>query len=355
MKRKFVINSTVLFALLVLVGFVFAGSLEPTAGPGSTMKTLDEIEPRTPISQADIPLTIGASGSYYLTEDVSAAGTAITVGIDDVTIDLGGFSLIGPNSDASYGIYMFGRKNVEIRNGTIRNFDYAIYEYSAYTGKNHRVINVRVKSNKRTGINLKGSGHLVKDCTVTGNGNSATSSIYGIFVENGTVIDNTVSENGDSAYTVSAIHVSNGVITGNTVSGNGSSAGNIVYPIYIAYGSVTGNTVYNNGDSSGGIYMTAIRSGGRGTISFNTVFGNGKSSTANIVRGIQAGTGCSVIGNTVTANGELATSTVIGINLLGNNLVDQNTAFDNGLGGTGSVTNMSLGVAGCVYGNNVAP
>ena len=62
-----------------------------------------------------------------------------------------------------------------------------------------------------------------------------------------------------------------------------------------------------------------------------------------------AGTGCTVTGNTAFFNGVAATGTVYGINLIGYNLVDQNTAYNN------NGTNMTLGVLSCIYGNNVAP
>ena len=70
-------------AFVLFVSFVVhssaQGPLTPPGAPTPTMKTLEQIEPRTPISQADMPLTISAPGSYYLTTNLT--GTAGSNGI----------------------------------------------------------------------------------------------------------------------------------------------------------------------------------------------------------------------------------------------------------------------------------
>ena len=70
---------------------------------------------------------------------------------------------------------MSGRKNVEIKNGTVRGFtSTGIYESSSANAGEHRIINVRTISNSGPGINLRGHGHLVRECT------SAENSGHGI-------------------------------------------------------------------------------------------------------------------------------------------------------------------------------
>ena len=98
------------------------GPLTPPGGPGPTMKTLDQIEPRKPISALDIPLTITAPGSYFLTEDIAhPVSDAITISSNDVSIDLNGFT-IGKNREVGAGIISSGSfSGIAISNGSLRN------------------------------------------------------------------------------------------------------------------------------------------------------------------------------------------------------------------------------------------
>ena len=130
--RKKLAGVVFLAGMLAVSLVIYAGgSLEPSAPPGPTMKTLDEVEPRVAIHASDLPLTITEPNSYYLAENINFTddvNNAITIEADNVTIDLMGYSLIGPGSGTNYGIYMDERSNVEIRNGTVRDFYYGIRE-----------------------------------------------------------------------------------------------------------------------------------------------------------------------------------------------------------------------------------
>ena len=77
-----------------LLGRAFGqGDLTPMAGPSPTMKTLDQVEPRTPISS--LPYTIQSGGSYYLTRSLNSSSQGIVINVSNVTLDLMGFTISG--------------------------------------------------------------------------------------------------------------------------------------------------------------------------------------------------------------------------------------------------------------------
>ena len=130
MKRSTAIASLVVLAGLVTgTVMVAAGPLNPSAGAvGPTFKTLTEVEPRTAISLTNTPgdassvFRINSQGSYYLTGNVSVPSgkTGILIATDGVTIDLNGFSIVGPNSTVSGIAAAFSCLNIVVKNGTVR-------------------------------------------------------------------------------------------------------------------------------------------------------------------------------------------------------------------------------------------
>ena len=119
--RAFRIRVAAAFLAAIAFGGLALG-VNPDPGPvASSKKTVD---PRTPIHQSDLPLTITAPGSYYLAENLSFSGDAISVMTGDVTLDLMGFTMTG---DGSTGIAIGGTAgNVTVLNGAIRSFAQAI-------------------------------------------------------------------------------------------------------------------------------------------------------------------------------------------------------------------------------------
>ena len=159
------------------------GSLTPPGPPAPTMKTLQQVEPRVPISTA--PFTISQPGSYYLTTNLTVSGgNAITIAANGVTLDLNGFTIASTTNPAS-GIAVLisgGLRNIAIQNGHIQGgvtnngsgvfsgpgFGYGIYiYYSGSAPENVRVSGVSVSGCLYDGIYVGDSGSTaVENCVV---------------------------------------------------------------------------------------------------------------------------------------------------------------------------------------------
>jgi hypothetical protein len=161
------------------------GSLTPPGAPAPTMKTLEQIEPRTPISS--VPFTISQPGSYYLTTNLSvSSGTAITIATNGVTLDLNGFTLSSSDpANTGDGILInSGLKNLTIMNGYIEGgvtnnagvfsgpgFGYGIRNLGSVP-RNVRVSGVTVSGCRYDGINVgSGQATLVEGCLAQTVGN----------------------------------------------------------------------------------------------------------------------------------------------------------------------------------------
>lgn len=140
-----------------------------------------------------LPFTIAAPGAYYLDGNLSVDGAGILVDADDVSIDLRGFSLSGSGTTPGHGIDLNGRRNISIRNGTVRGFGLSGVYQGLTSGDYASVVDLRVIDNgtggngpDHSGIYLAGSFNRVERCIVGGNGG------YGIFTGAGSsLLDNT--------------------------------------------------------------------------------------------------------------------------------------------------------------------
>jgi hypothetical protein len=247
--------TTATISTLVLLSSAFGqGSLTPPGAPAPLMKTLDQIEARTPISS--VPFTITNSGSYYLTGVLSGTGTnhGITVAANSVTIDLNGFGL--RNGGPFIAILVSGaRTNIVVRNGSISGWGEAID--GNLNAHNMLVEHVIASGNSSYGI-LAGYTSIVRDCICQSN------TFAGISVNSGLVCNCAVTDNGGTGITASS-----GVVRDCQVQSSGS--------IGISVQSCTVSGCFVQGSGESGIYVDSTGS----QIVGNDCVGNNTGNVAN--------------------------------------------------------------------------
>ena len=289
---------------------VFAqGSLTPPGAPAPTMKTLAQIEPRTPISSA--PFTISEPGSYYLTTNLTVSGgDAITIATNNVTLDLNGFTIASTAASATgYGIFINSSLISSLRDLTILNgfiqggvtvngngvysgsgFGYGIYGYPV---QNARVSGVSVSGCLYSGIYLgNGDSTVVESCTVRTGGN------YGIVAS---IIKASVAKDcGDSAISGSQVADCRGESTGSSYGVIANTALNCYGYSSSGFGLYAATTAQNcQGNSGSGTglhattaqncYGTSINGDGLYSITAQNCYGHSSSFTGLRVYAVAIG------------------------------------------------------------------
>jgi hypothetical protein len=166
------------------------------------MKTLAQIEPRTPISS--LPYAITNPGSYYLTANLKgiSGSSGITISTNNVTLDLGGFTLQGV-SGSSIGIFVQNTfTNLVFRNGTVTGWGGdGVNAYSIGYPRNMLFENLTVSANGGDGM-VTEAGSIVRNCVCIGNTDD------GFFSAGGQIIDCISRNNGLHGFSVNyaALH-----------------------------------------------------------------------------------------------------------------------------------------------------
>ncbi len=261
MKIRLALSSVVVLSTILLCGNAHA-VLRSTADGVVLIDQVRGINGGvTPGDSRGFPVIISEPGSYRLSGNltitkVNTNGIEITVG--DVTLDLNGFTIVGPSAGSGIGVHAT-EENVTVKNGIVRGMG---LDGINLTGTNSRVENIQAYSNGGLGISA---------ATGTGNNNTSTNNGgAGIQIGNGN--NNTSVNNGgdgiDSSGTVNnSVSTNNGANGISAVTAIGDTAsGNTGIGITAA---TANNDVANNNGGDGIDATTAIGN----TASDNT--GNG--------------------------------------------------------------------------------
>jgi parallel beta-helix repeat protein len=189
LRAGFVLSTLAMAEITILA----QGPLVPPGPPAPMFKTLQQVEPRTPISS--LPFVITAPGSYYLTTNLTGAAgqNGIVINGPRVTVDLMGFELRGVGGSLS-GILMNPATSPHIRNGSI--FGWGQDGINGTNGGGGIIEELRVSNNGRYGISFN-SGSQIRKCIVFANAN------VGIILSNDVEVDDCVS-NGNGTHGIQA-------------------------------------------------------------------------------------------------------------------------------------------------------
>jgi nitrous oxidase accessory protein NosD len=219
---------SIIFLFLVFPGFIQAETTNCTAIPS-------------------VPYTISVPGIYCLTGNLKTSmplGNAITINVNNVVIDLNGRKLGGGAAGAgteAVGIYAHQRKNITIKNGTIRGFNMGVYVVDSgdyTTSQGHIIEDIRADMNTYKGLAVQGRGNIIRNNQVVDTGGSANNPIFGIHVlgSGARVLNNdiieTKAEGVYSAYGIYIDYPSSGTVVENNRIGN-SSLMEYTYGIYV--------------------------------------------------------------------------------------------------------------------------
>jgi hypothetical protein len=328
--------------IALLAGVVRAGPLDPPGAPAPTGKTLAQVEPRTPITS--IPAVINEPGSYYLTGNMTLAGGSygIYIAADNVTVDLGGFTLDGANS-GSVGVYVEtaggGHNGIVIRNGTATRW---AFDGFGASGTSESFVILEDVNATYNSIGISGYRVTVSRCSVSHN------SAAGMSVIQSTVTDCTASMNqqGIAVYqsTAERIEADQSVVDGIQASsstvrqcssasngGNGITATNSIVEGCIVNNNHYGIVADDNSTVQGNAVTTSYSDGIRvvGTAGKSLVQDN----VVQLGALTMAGSGIYVesSGNRVVRNAVSETKNAgPGIQVVGNdNVIDENSALLN--------------------------
>lgn len=319
------------------------GALTPSGAPAPSLRTLLQVEPRTPVDSTHTPgdnssiYKITTPGSYYLTGNVtysprigdSSQQSCIEIQAHDVTLDLNGFRVVnGAGTNGVNGIIVNGGyKSVTIKNGTVTGWNVDGINAGSIVSGNFE--NLTVDGNGEDGI-VVGNSSSIRNCRAVNNKKRGI-----VAVNNCVISDCEVRQNPEVGISASSYCVISRCTVSDATSGDGIFAAN-----YCTVESCKVNNTFEFG----------IRTTQRPNISNCSVSDSGHVDVNGVSGGIllhYAGSvrNCTITGNRVgievlgssdgggvlIENNQIDSNTGGGIDLLsGANRIDDNTFCCNG-------------------------
>src|SRR3954467_11215369 len=337
-----------LFALLLSRSVFSQGNLTPPGPPAPTMKTLQQVEPRTDLqnapaaavetSTANFHFIINQPGSYYLSANVAVTkASGIQINAEGVTLDLTGFQVARASGTGGDGIQVsLTAHRASVLNGSIKGFAFGINCLDGVNGaRGGKWRDLNVSGCTSTAI-LVGPAGALESCRVHDNtGTSGFSCTKGSTLTNCTASSNTV----DRGFSVGV---------GATLTNCTASSNTCTYGIFADVGSTLTNcNAFNNigtGNVSAGIATSTGCTITASTAHANIWQGSGQSPLTGV--GFYVGSANTIQGCTATLNrGD-------GIQLMSDSLARGNNCTFNGSSGDGAgIHATSLGNR--IEGNNV--
>ena len=303
------------------------------------MKTLDQIASTgIPINSTNTPgsagnhFTITASGSYYLTGNLSEFNNAINgilIAADNVVIDLNGYTLFGAGGNGA-GITVSGnRNNIAIRNGVIRNWGGGgVYAEFAFYG---RYENLHLSSNGNGGGLIAGPNSVISKCVAAINGGTGIrGGLANVITACGSRSNtgNGFDAGSGSSLSDCAASSNNGIgfflSSGSSIT-NSSASANHSYGISVADYSLVRHCTANTGDSDGIVLASYCLALANNCVANN---GSGMRVTGNRNR-IE---GNNFAGNPTTGLSVSSNKNIIIANTASDNLVNYNIVAGNSVG-----------------------
>lgn len=314
----------------------------PTGVIGGTMKTLDEIEPRTPVSERfvsskpGVTFAITEPGSYYLPDDIVAGANEIAISIEaaPVTLDLMGHTVDGAGGslDLIYVAELADR--VWIKNGTLRRSGMrGLYS----VGDTLVVEDLEIVETLGSGIHIDtGRSAKLRDVTIADAGTGSTGDRSGVYLAGPGVVSAEhmeVTHTGGDGFNVSSstrLTLTDSLVTDAALDGIAVGSKSVVQRVRVdrsgGYGILAGDNCVVEECHIDSFGLEGVRAGERSRIQSNRIYAyEGEVQTLGAAVKI-VGSDAIVKMNTVVGGGEL----YFGIRLEGQrNLLSCNRNYDN--------------------------